>query len=245
MRSRAPVTKWIACRGLSASRISGVLRDVPESARADRDEPQRAHRPEQQADHAGAVLLDHEQRDQDAGRNRHHVRLERGGADLEPLDRRQHRNRRRQHRVAVEQRRAEQRRCRAAPHAAAAARAIDRGGEREQRHDAALAAVAGAQHQRHVLERDDDHQRPEDRRDAAENVIGGERNAVVRIEGFLDCVQRAGADVAVDDAERQQRQRRGRLLRDVCIFGRRSPRVGAGCRRRRGLLVEMFISFAA
>ena len=38
-----------------------------------------------------------------------------------------------------------------------------------------------------------------------------ERDAVVGMEGFLGRVERARADVAVDDAERGQRQRRSRL----------------------------------
>ena len=68
-------------------------------------------------------------------------------------------------------------------------------------------------HQRHVLERHDDHQRPEDRRHAAEDVHGRQWNAVLRIERFLGGVQRARADVAVDDAQGKERKRRRRLLR--------------------------------
>ena len=46
----------------------------------------------------------------------------------------------------------------------------------------------------------------------AEDVLRSERNAVAGREGFLDGVERAGADVAEDDAEREQRQRRAGLL---------------------------------
>ena len=41
-----------------------------------------------------------------------------------------------------------------------------------------------------------------DRRDAAEDRFRVERDAVRGIERFLDRVERAGADVAVDDAQR-------------------------------------------
>ena len=55
----------------------------------------------------GALALDGEQPDQDRQGHRQDERLEAGGRELQPLHRRQHRNRRRDHPVAIQQRRAD------------------------------------------------------------------------------------------------------------------------------------------
>ena len=175
--------------------------------RAERDEPQQAHRAEQRADLRRAQALQREQAEQHQHRERQHPALEERRADLQALDRRHHRGRRRHHRLAEEQRRAEQ----AEQHhdAAQLRPVLERvGGEREQRHGAALAAVVGAHHQHHVFQRHHDDQRPEDqstgRRGCSPCVSG---MPCGRREGFLDRVQRAGADVAEHDAQRGEGQR--------------------------------------
>ena len=69
--------------------------------------------------------------------------------------------------------------------------------EREQREDATLALVVRSHHDHDVFQRDRDRERPEDERQHAEN-----RRRVVRARGlqrFLQRVQRARADVSVDD----------------------------------------------
>jgi hypothetical protein len=54
-------------------------------------------------------------------------------------------------------------------------------------------------------------------RQDAQHVLRRNRHRMVRpAEHFLDGVQRAGADVAVDDAERGQRQR-GQTLLVLCF----------------------------
>src|SRR5207248_3482968 len=81
-------------------------------------------------------------------------------------------------------------------------------GERGQGHDAALAVVVGAEDEPDVLDRHDQRDRPEDHRDDAVDVTRrGSHRAVVDGEDGLDGVERAGADVAEDDAERAERQR--------------------------------------
>jgi hypothetical protein len=65
----------------------------------------------------------------------------------------------------------------------------------------AFATVVGAQDQRHIFQRHDDGQAPDDQRHHAQQVGFIERNAVLAGEHFLHRVQRAGADVAVDDAD--------------------------------------------
>ena len=118
----------------------------------------------------------------------------------------------RDHAVAVQQGRAEDaernqhrpaigqpRRAAAAAHAA--------GHQRRQGQHTALALVVGAHHQRDVLDRDDEEERVDDERQHAEHVVVGGRHGVRAEETLAQRVQRAGADVAVDDAERRQRQR--------------------------------------
>ena len=50
-------------------------------------------------------------------------------------------------------------------------------------------------------------QRPEDQRQHAEHVVARRRDAVRAVEALAQRVERAGADVAVDDAERSQSEK--------------------------------------
>ena len=78
--------------------------------------------------------------------------------------------------------------------------------EGDQRHDAALAVVVRAHDEHDVLERDHDHDRPEDERDdAVDRVrVHGHRPGDVAAEHRLDRVQGACADVAEHNAERAE-----------------------------------------
>jgi hypothetical protein len=94
--------------------------------------------------------------------------------------------------------------------------------QRDQRHDAALAVVVGAHHERHVGQRDDDRHRPEDHRDDAHDGVGADGDGVriVRVEDGLERVDRAGPDVAEHHAERADReQRRARVVTRRRWFG--------------------------
>ena len=195
---------------------------------ADGDEPGHRHRAEKLADLAGAARLKREEREQHADRDRHHEGLEGARADFQAFDRREDRDGRGEHRVAVEERRSEHayRHQREAPFRMFPHRGLREG---DQRHDAAFAAVVGAHDQHHVFQRHHDHQRPEDRRQPADDIGGGERDAVIGREGFLDRVERARADVAEHDAERGERERRhrgaaaaGSLVRHAGYFSRRA-----------------------
>ena len=171
------------------------LHDLDQAQHHDGDEPEAHDRAEPAADAAGAEMLDGEQRDDDGERDRHDQRLESGRGDVEALDGAQHRDRRRQQAVAVEQRGAGH-----AEHDVELAPADrDLGAARDQRHQrqhAAFAAIVGAHHDQHVLQRDDDDQRPGDQRQDAEHVIGDRLQPGELAETFLDRVERAGADVA-------------------------------------------------
>ena len=84
---------------------------------------------------------------------------------------------------------------------------------RAQRHQgqrAALAVVVGAQQDEDVFQRDDDDQRPQDQRhDAEHDVPRGIRRPPLppaAMHGLAQRVERAGADVAVNDADAADRQ---------------------------------------
>ena len=131
--------------------------------------------------------------------------------------------------VAEEQRRAEQPGAEDEPRAPA----LRLLGQRHQRQHAALAAVVGAHDEQHVLDGDDQDQRPQDQRQQAEHVLRRDGEAVRLAEAFLQRVERAGADVAVDDADCGERQAGEVVLPGVSG----SVRVGRGSngldRRRR------------
>ena len=76
--------------------------------------------------------------------------------------------------------------------------------EGEQGEDAALPVVVESHDEDDVLDTDDQDERPDDERQHA--VHGGdvESEAVLRLEALAERVERACADVAVDDAERRQ-----------------------------------------
>ena len=130
----------------------------------------------------------------------HRARIAATGA-LMPFERAQHRDRRRDRAVAVEQRRAEN-----ADRDDADALAVLDAEERHQRENAALAVVVGAHDDGHVLDRRGDDERPDDEREHAERDVRRGR-AARPVERGLEGVERARADVAVDDAERAERHR--------------------------------------
>jgi Beta-lactamase len=66
-----------------------------------------------------------------------------------------------------------------------------------------FALVVGAHDEDHVFERNYDHQRPEDRRDAPQHVVRCELDTVIGMKGLLCGVKRTGANVAVNDAKRR------------------------------------------
>ena len=82
------------------------------------------------------------------------------------------------------------------------------GDQRGERENAAFALVVGAQHERDVFQRHDQQQRVDDQRQHAEDVVVRRRHRVRAEETLAHRVQRAGADVAIDDAERGQGQRK-------------------------------------
>ena len=136
---------------------------------------------------------------QNDDRERQHIRRKRGDRCLDPFERAQHRDRRRDGAVAIEQRRTEN-----ADRDDAGTLAMLDAEQRHQREDAAFAVVVGAHDHRDVFDRRRDDERPHDEREHAERDVGRRRPARP-VERRLEGVERARADVAVDDAERAER----------------------------------------
>ena len=163
-------------------------------------------RTEQGADPRRAVRLDREQPDQDRGRDRDDEGLEACLNGRQTLDRRQHRNGGRDHRIAIEKRTsedAEQDDAGGPSSLCARGRPAD---ERKQSEAAALALVVGAHDDHHIFDRHHDHHRPEDQAEHASNLRDAMAQLVMAGEGFAEGVDRAGADVAEDDADRADRE---------------------------------------
>ena len=81
--------------------------------------------------------------------------------------------------------------------------------QRGERHDPAVSAVVGPHDEPGVLDRDDDHQSPEDERRGPEHVqCGDHARGVVVGEDRLLGVEGARADVAIDDPEGAEGQDR-------------------------------------
>ena len=77
----------------------------------------------------------------------------------------------------------------------------------KHRHQTALAVIVCTQNQGHILERDDDRQRPNKQRQNTQNVLWRECNQASS-KHFLQRVQHAGTDIAIDDAKRTNSQGR-------------------------------------
>ena len=178
------------------------------------EEPQHHHRTEQAPDAVRPLLLDGKHANQNDHRDRHHVRFDHRRGDLQPFDGAEHRNGRRDHAVAVEERGAEepqQHQHRPLRHVAGTGRQ-----QRGERQDATFAVVIGAHHDGDVLHRDHEDQRVDDEREHAEDVFGRGGDAVRPVEALAQGVERAGADVAIDDADSADGKRKQSLVRRPC-----------------------------
>jgi len=183
----------------------GLADDAGDAERGQHREPDAHDRAEQAADAVGAVRLDHEQRDQDDDGAGHDEGLQLGRHHLQALDGAEHRDRRRDQAVAVEEGDADDGE---ADHQClrplALGQAEGEGGERE---DAAFATVVGARDQQDVFDRDDDDEGPEHEREHAEHGVVDARQTGGGGDRFAQRVDRAGAYVAIDDAQRADDQR--------------------------------------
>ena len=194
-------------------------------------EPQQDHRAEHRPHARRAAALKEKEREEDAHRDGHDERPEDGCRDLQPLDGTENGDRRRESAVSVQERgteKPERQQDRAPP--AFRGAGMD---ESHQGEDSALAAVVRAQDVDVVLERDHDDQRPEDQRENAENVLGVDGHRVRTEEALANRIQRTGPDVAVDDADGGQTERRDGGPVAVVPVGRRSAAGALSSRRGR------------
>ena len=180
-------------------------------AHGEQQEPHGHHRPEERRHPCRAAALDREEQDQNRDRDRDHVLLEGRRDEFQAFHRRKHGNRGRDHRVAVEHGRADD----AEHHHRATTFREAALGERHQRQRPAFAVVVRAQQDDDVLDGDDEHERPDDQRQHAENGLARHVDHVARFrvvstgsgqQCLAKRVERAGADVAVDDPDTAQRQ---------------------------------------
>ena len=74
------------------------------------------------------------------------------------------------------------------------------------------ARLVDVQEQEHVLDRDDQDERPQNEGEDPEDVPLGRRHRVRPVEALADGVEGRGPDVAVDDAERREGQSRCRAM---------------------------------
>ena len=220
----------VGIHGLEYARILG---DVVDTERCDHHEPGDHDRAEGFADFRGAETLDCEQPAQNHQTDRHHPLFEHRRDHFQTLDRAKHGDGRGDHAVAEKQRRAENaENAHDVTHPRAGLEAALR--KRGERHDAALAFVVGAHDHDHVLQRDHQQQRPETQRQQALDRCGVGHQTEVRMEHFLDGVQRAGADIAEHHADRtgDQRDHAGRCV----AAGVRGRVLGTGSAHRRECL---------
>ena len=167
-------------------------------------EPQDHHGTKEGRDPSGATRLYRKQGDQDQYGERQHGMFERGGRKLQAFDGRQHGDRRRDHRIAIEHGRANhaERKQYRGPPAEHASR------KRGQRQGTALAVVVGTQQNHDIFDGDRDGQGPQDQRQHAQNRVGRDRSVADRRRDCdTECVERTGADVAIDDPDAADRQR--------------------------------------
>ncbi len=185
---------------IERSQDGGLPGDFDDAGDCEHHEPHGDDGAEQLAHDTGAEALNRKQADEDGDGDGQHIRLERGRGHFQPLDRAQDRNRRRDDAVAVEKRCPEHAYGQQ-DHVPPAGGAGGFGRERRQGHDAAFAAIVGAQNEQYVLQRHHHHQTPEDDGNSADEMLGVQRDADFRAEHGLDGVQRAGPDVAIHDPQ--------------------------------------------
>ena len=190
-----------AVDGIEGGEDLGFGVDLGGPEDGDGEEPDEHDRPEQRADAGGALELDGEERNKEAEGDRNDRAGKARHGDAQALHRGEHADRRRDHPVADQEPGA----CHKSPRQHAGARIRGVVQEAVEREHAALAVVLRPQHQEGVFDRDDEGQRPDDERDGAERILG--RPPGGHTKYLIHGVEGRGADVAVNDAERPERQR--------------------------------------
>jgi len=87
--------------------------------------------------------------------------------------------------------------------------------------DAAFAVVLSARHRQGVFDREDNRDCPYRQRDCAEHIVGHRSFAGRTEKDLVKRIERPSADIAIDDADRADRQRRRGIGR--CFWPRPGP----------------------
>ena len=197
-----------AVDGIDGTQHRGFPENTGDAETRDQKEPDQHDRTEDAPHSAGPSALAGKQPHQDDDGNRDHIRRQLRGRHHESFDGTEHRDGRGDHAITVEQCGSEQ------PHshhdrAQAGAGPAGPGfgkGQGHQRQDAPLALVVRPHDENDVFDRNDEDQRPEDQGQDAHDVVPGRLDTVFLVETFTKRVQRAGSDVAIDDAKGGERQ---------------------------------------
>ncbi len=201
------------------------LANGPDNAQhREHNKPENHHGAEEAPDAVGAMPLNREDADEDGDGRRHDIGIEQGRSHLQPFHGSQHGDGRSDHAVTIEQGGAKDAQQDQDPAHAVAGVPLRQ--QRGQRQDAAFALVVGAKHDRHVLDRDDQHQRVDDQRQYAEHVGLGRRYGMGAEKTLAHRVEGTGTDVAINDTERRDGEGYDRTNR------RRGCRHKASNRRR-------------
>lgn len=179
----------------------GVVEDAAKTKRRQGQKPDQHDGGKQLADGGGAVLLNGKQQGQHQHRERHYVGVEGGGHDVQPLDGRHHRHGGGDHHLAIEEAAANQ--PQDDQHRRPLLGAVA-GRQRHQGQYAPLASVVGPHHEGEVLDRDHQDQQPEDQREEAQDGGGLDAKAKLAGEALAQGIERTGADIAIDHADRRQ-----------------------------------------
>ena len=182
-----------------------------QSEEADGAEPQNHNRAEHLADDRGAMPLHEKKPDQDQAGQWNDVSGRGIGSHIEPFNGRKHGNGRSNDPVTVQEGGARgtqhSEHCPSFP--IFFQRSLQAGKERK---DTAFAFVVGLHDENNILQTNHKHQRPEDQRKDAENIDWRGRDAMAAGKALLDGVQRAGADIAINNPQGGQSK-----MRDGCI----------------------------
>ena len=212
--------KGDATHRVEAQQHGGVLEDKEQTRAAQEQEPQRHDGAKGTADLGRADALHQEEHNDDGKRDGDNAGLivtkhgvdRRNGAQT--LDSRSHGNGRRQDAVG-EQRGATQHGGDDKPLAAALDQAV-------QGKDAALTMVIGTQRDEHILDGGQQRDRPHDKGERAEHeLLRHASDAAVAGNERLGYIHRAGADIAVHHAQRDEHRRDAHRNRSVrgCLLG--------------------------
>ena len=200
------------------------MHDVRQTQHGNTGKPDQRDRAKKLADVGGAAFLHGKQAKQDQQGERDYRLLESGRDHLQAFHGGQDRDGWRDDTIAVKQ--TGTKNANQQQHAVQLWLVFDRlGCQRQHGHQAAFAVVVSAQHQGHIFQRNDDGQRPEEDRQDAHHVVGG-KGDMSRAENFLDGVQHAGADVAIDHTNGAQGEGAQRRLRCCQIVSRRRQAAG-------------------